>query len=259
MAVAVSARLLDEDVHALDMLLAPIAGGDGIRTTTKRGVRVDNAQYYTPNILPGERVLVRMDPADLGRIYLFSPDGVTSLGEGLCPELAGVDPVKAAIEFKLQQKELQAEAAAPLRASLRQVKKDKPRLAEAIARREAEAAGKLVAFPKPAETYSTPALEAAAAALAAPAMPAPDAVRDEVRKAVEADLAGATPAPAAKVTALPETKQQRFRRALALEEDMKAGVPIAAADADWLLGYAGTAEYQGLRAVYDDFGEAALR
>ncbi len=248
-----------EDIHALDMLLAPIAGGDGIRTTTKRGVRVDNAQYLTPTIMPGERVLARMDPADLGRIYLFSPDGVAFLGEGLCPELAGVDPVAAAMEFKRLQAELLAARTAPIRRELRQIKKDKPALAEAIARREAEAAGKLLSFPKPTETYSTPALEAAAGALAAPATPAPDAAREEMQKAVEADLAGAAPVSVAKVTALPETKQQRFRRALALEEDMKAGVPIAATDADWLLGYAGTAEYQGLRAVYDDFGEAALR
>lgn len=247
-----------EDVHALDMLLAPIAGGDGIRTTTKRGVRVDNSQYYTPTVLPGERVLVRMDPADLGRVNLFTPDGVNFLGEGLCPELAGVDPMKAVAEFKRQQAELLAERTAPIRRELRQIKKDKPALAEAIARREAEAAGKLVSFPKPTETYSTPALEAAADALGAPSAPQPDAARDAMQKSIEADLAKGAPTPA-KVTTLPETKQQRFRRALALQEDMKAGVPISQQDSDWLLGYAATAEYLGLRAVYDDFGEAALR
>ncbi|MGP0103799.1 DDE-type integrase/transposase/recombinase [Rhodoblastus sp.] len=253
-----------EDLHALDMLLAPIAGGDGIRTTTKKGVRVDNSSYYTPSILAGERVLVRMDPADLGRVYCFTPDGVNFLGEGLCPELAGVDPFKAVAEFKRQQAELLAERTAPIRRELRQLKKDKPALAEAIARREAEAAGKLIAFPKPTENYSTPALAAAAGARAPSSGPSDHLLpqgekdaREDLRAAVEADLAPAAP-PLAKVAVLPETRQQRFRRALALEADMKSGAPLAAADADWLLGYVLTAEYQGLKTVYDDFGEAAL-
>jgi transposase InsO family protein len=246
------------DIHALDMLLAPIAGNDGIRTTSKKGVRTDNANYYT-NVLPGERVFVRMDPADLGHIYLFTPDGLNFLGEGVCPELAGVDPIKALAEVKRQQAELLAERTAPIRRELRQIKKDKPALADAIARREAEAAGKLISFPQPSETYSTPALAAAADALAAPKAPAPDMEREEMQKQVEADLAGAAPAPVANVTRLPETPQQRFRRALAFEADIAAGVKVSTEDMLWLGGYQTTAEYQGFRIVYDDLGEAALR
>jgi hypothetical protein len=233
-----------DDLHALDMLLAAPAGGDGIRTTTKKGVRVDNAQYQTPTILPGEQVFVRMDPADLGRIFLFTPDGLNFLGEGLCPELAGVDPMKALAEFKRQQAELLAERTAPIRRELRQIKKDKPALADAIARREAEAAGKLVSFPRPSETYSTPALEAA---------------REATSSSMLVDNNFAVDAPQTPIVALPETKQQRFRRALALEADIGAGIKISTEDALWLGGYQAGAEYHGLRMVYEDFGEAALR
>ena len=232
-----------EDVHALDMLLAPVAG---TRTTTKRGVRIDNAYYYTPTVLPATQVFIRMDPADLGRVTLFTPDGLTFLGEGLCPELAGVDPMKALAEFKAQQAELLQARTAPIRRELRDLKKNKASLGEDIARREAEAAGKLVAFPRAAEAYSTPALEAAREALGASSPVPPQGVNE------------AAPAPS-KIVALPETREQRFRRAVSLEADIAAGIKIPTEDALWLGGYQTGAEYQASRLLYDEFGEAALR
>ncbi|MFT4098463.1 MAG: DDE-type integrase/transposase/recombinase [Rhodoblastus sp.] len=233
-----------DDIRALDMLLAPIAGGDGLRIVTKRGVRVENAHYLTPSVLPETRCLVRMDPADLGRIWLFSEDGAEFLGEGICPELAGVDPQKAVAEAKAINRRLVAESAAEIKAAMREVKRDKAALAEAIARREAEAAGKLVAFPRAAETHTTPALQAAG-----------EAVADHVVAPAEKVAPIAAPA----VHRLPETKQQRFRRALALERDLAAGLALATDDAMWLGGYQTTAEYQALHDAYEDFGEAALR
>lgn len=237
-----------ENDQALGLLLAPIAGGDGTRVTTKLGVRVDNAQYHTATVLPGERVFVRMDPADMGRIYLFAPDGLTYLGDGICPELAGVDPIKLQAQVKKAQAELLAERTTPMRQELRQIKKDKPARAAEIARQEAEAAGKLVMLPRRTETYTTPALEAASEALASPA---PDQVVVDNSLAV---LAGP-----ARIVVLPETKEQRFKRALALEADQQAGIRISIDDERWLLGYQPTAECRSMRAFYQDFGEAALR
>lgn len=234
-----------DDVHALDMLLAPVAG---TRTTTKKGVRIDNSHYMTPTVLPGTQVFVRMDPADLGRVTLFTPDGLNFLGEGLCPELAGVDPMKALAEFKRQQSELLAERTAPIRRELRDLKKNKATLADAIARREAEAAGKLVSFPRASDSYSTPALEAAR-----------EAITPSTPDQLVVDNRFTAPAQQTPVVALPETKQQRFRRALALEADIAAGIKISTEDALWLGGYQAGSEYQGLRLVYEDFGEAALR
>ncbi len=233
-----------DDIRALDMLLTPIAGGDGIRRVTKRGVRVDNAHYMTPAVLPETRCLVRMDPADLGRIWLFSEDGAEFLGEGICPELAGVDPQKAIAEAKAIHRRLIAETTAEIKSAMREVKRDKPALAEIIARREAEAAGKLVAFPKPTEIYTTPALAAAAEATA-DHVPAP------------AQMIAPIEAPA--VHRLPETKQQRFRRALALERDMAAGLTLGDDDALWLGGYQTTAEYKAFRMQFEEHGEVALR
>jgi len=237
-----------DDVHALDLLLAPIAGGDGTRTVTKSGVRIDNSLYMVAAILPGERVFVRMDPADAGRIYCFSDDGLTFRGEGVCPELAGVDPMALLAQTKKRQAELLAERTAPIRRELRELKKNKPQLAAEIARSEAEKAGKLVALPRPTETYSTGALEAAADALAGKAKaPAPS---QRIERVVLA------PQPA--VAVLPETRHQRFARAQAMEEQEKAGIALSIEDARWLAGYRAGAEYRAM-ATMKDFAEQSAK
>ena len=112
----------------------------------------------------------------------------------------------------------------------------------AIARKEAEAAGKLLTFPKPIETYSTPALQAASEA-GADHVPAPT-------KKIEAVAAP-------KVHRLQETKQQRFRRAMALERDLTNGLTLGDDDALWLGGYRNSAEYAAMKHMVEEFGEDA--
>lgn len=251
-----------EDVHALDMLLAPIAGSNGIRTTSKLGVRIDNAIYMTPTVLPATRVFVRMDPADMGRCFLFTEDGLNFLGEGMCPELAGVDPAKAAAETKRQLNDLLAEGLKPIRASQRQFKKDKSTLSDLIARGEAEAAGKLVSLPRPSETYSTPALEAAREAIGPALRPedvragmqAIDARVDGYRAEVEGNLAGAQAAPGEGVQPLRKeaTPQQRMARARDIAERMRCGVEVSNAEAVWLGGFQRHPEYIGALANADE-------
>ena len=93
--------------EALDVLLAPVAGGkgDGVRKVTKQGIKIANEYYMTSAAWPGEEVLVRMDPADLGRAIVFALDGETFLGEAICAPLAGLDPVAVAMQVKAAQKE----------------------------------------------------------------------------------------------------------------------------------------------------------
>lgn len=81
-----------ENLRALDMLLAPVAGKDGIRTVTKFGVRVDGLAYIHPDLVPRTRVFCRHDPADLGRLYVYDDDGRDFLCVAECPEVLGVDP-----------------------------------------------------------------------------------------------------------------------------------------------------------------------
>lgn len=238
-----------DDLRALDLLLAPIAGGDGTRIVTKKGVRIDHSFYLAPNVMPETRVFVRMDPEDMGRAWLFSDDGAEFLGEAICPELAGVDPKAAVIEARAQQKRLLDESAAELRADMRKIK---PRdMVDVIVRKAAADSGKLVEFPKRSEGYTTPGLEAAGEAVGSG------------QSAVESDRPPTADLPTAEaqsaVHQLPETRQQRYRRARELEARLDNNERIETDDALWLGGYQTTAEYSAMKEMFEEFGEAALR
>lgn len=239
-----------DDMRALDLLLAPIAGGDGVRTVTKRGVRIDGSHYLAPNVLPETRVFVRMDPEDMGRAWLFSEDQAEFLGEAICPELAGIDPAAAVAEARAQQKRLLEERAKELRADMRKLK---PReMVDVVVRKQAAAAGKLVEFPKREEGYTTPALQAAGeAAGSAPV----EAASKPVQSAVE------TPAPARQVRQLrpSQTPQQRFRRAKELEARIANNERLSNEDALWLGGYQQGHEYRAMSEFERKFEEKASR
>lgn len=251
------------DVHALDMLLAPVAGKNGLRTVTKSGVRIEHAHYLTPSILPGQEVLVRMDAADMGRAFLFTPDGSAYLGEAVCPELAGVDPAAAIAQARAEQKRILDDGAADIRKRMRAIK---PRdMADKVLRQSAREAGTLAALPKRNEIYATPALEAAREAAR------PRAGKTDIENVgdtavamlarVEAGLSGArSHASAANVAPLrtAATEQQRFRYALDLQRALARNDEISNADAIWLGAYVRGAEYKSQKTLFDDFGESAL-
>jgi len=241
-----------ENPRGLDLLLAPLAGSDGLRTVGKQGLRIEGSFYLPSSVLPGEKVFVRMDPADLGVAYLFSLDGERYLGDAICPELAGVDPIKALAEAKKAQKALLDDGVARLRSD---IKKIKPRdMAEALLRREAQDNGTLLYFPRPSETHETPALTAASAAIAGEAVaPEPD---NGAFESTEALIDAAMTHP--KVVALPETRQQRFRRALEMDARLERGEPLTNEELLWLGGYREGSEWKALRQAFEDFGESAL-
>lgn len=237
--------------RALDVLLMPVAG---TRTATKSGIRVDHIHYLCGAVLPGTEVLVRMDPTDLGRVHLFSPDGLEYLGEGVAPEHSGIDPARfVALQRQVQAEHIQSRVGA-IRDEARRIAKG-PRLVDLYLRREAEADGKLVSFPARREAHTTPQIDAALM-VGAPPPTARPLTPDQVRMAaaVAADLAGAAPPAAAPVARLPESPEARFRRARALERAIAAGEPVAADQALWLGRYQTTAEYRSMAAIAEDFG-----
>lgn len=241
-----------EHPEALDILLAPIPGNDGIRTVTKTGVRVDGHHYYTSAAMPGTRVLVRMDPTDMGRVLLFAEDGEAWLGEGICPQLAGLDPVETIQKVKAAQKAYEADRLTDIR---REMRKIGPRtVSDALLREGERRAAGVVAFPQPSTPVSTPAMRAAAEAVARgmqPSAPPPDL--DARRAAVLGTPLAPTPI---RPLALKESPQQRFRRALDLEAAQRAGHPVDPADAAWLRAYQQQPQYQAQRMIFEDLGAA---
>jgi len=239
-------RIPEQDIRALDLLLAPLAGSDGMRVAQKQGVRINHSFYLAPNCLPGDRLFVRMDPEDMGRAWLFSADGEAFVGEAVCPELAGIDPQEALAKAKAMRKQMTEECFVTLKANMHKI--GPLDVANALLRDKAREAGKLVEFPRPAEAHDTASLAAARDALGdAPTSVSASTNRSEI---------GSEPAPVAQ---LPETKQVRFRRALSLEAALARGETISTEDALWLGGYQAGHEYSAMREFFQDFGEAALR
>jgi transposase InsO family protein len=243
-----------EDERALDVLLLPAPGGEGLRRVTKKGIRLDGAYYDHPLLggLEGQDVLVRLDEADVGAIYVFGMDG-PFVCRALCPEIAGVSRRDVAMGRKRRQQAVMAEGKKMLRDAARKAN-TKDIAQEILSSRRTEAA-RVQALPRAGESYATPALvEAGLAARATDApMPLPREAQERLDSQVAAlamEMEQAKPAPE-----LPET---RFARALHLERMAEAGQELDMELARWLRGYQGTPEYRGFRALYEDFGDTWL-
>lgn len=265
-AVAASSReaIRTVDERALDMLLAPIASG-GTRIVTKSGVRIDGHHYLAPYIMPETQVLVRMDPVDLGRAWLFAADGETYLGEAVCPALRGIDPKAAVAAAKAEQKRIIDARISAAKSEARRIAKG-PALADLVLRQAARDAGRLIEFPKRTEMHETPALAAALDA----ALPHPVADRrmgdDELQAhaalVAEFEARQASrqqPAPVQNIQSFPEQPKHRFRRAVEIERALDAGHPVEPSEALWLGRYQTSAEYLAHRDdLYPRFGDAWL-
>ncbi|MBX9933310.1 MAG: Mu transposase C-terminal domain-containing protein [Methylobacterium sp.] len=246
------------DVRALDLLLAPTAKGDGTRTMTKRGIRIDGRHYLNGAIMVGDRVFVRHDPLDLGRVYLFRPDGETFVGEAVNAEFAGVSPgafVQA--QRTVQAEELAARKAA-IEAERRKLRTGPDLAARALRkltadrdRREAERSG-VVPFPRPEVEHSTPAIAAALTAVTQPETPPVAIVPDRAAERLAQMREQVRQAP--NVTAIRsnlDTPDLRFRRALELEARIAAGEAVESEEALQLGRYQSTPEYRARRKVHD--------
>lgn len=277
-------RTVDE--RALDLLLMPVAGKSGQRITTKFGIRIDGYHYGTPRILPGVPVLVRQDPNDIGKVYAFAQDGGQFLGEGICPELAGVHPAT----FYKAVRELQAEAISEVTRPVKKLMKELakgPAPIERALRIAAEDAPNVIMLPKRQEEHSTAQISAALAAMDAIAGTVPptrldadtdaehrrmvavfhaeeSAAAEEAHDRIEqaaAEHEAARPQMVAaelgdNVTVM-DTPKARYRRAVDVDRAVLAGTANAL-DVLWLGQYQTTAEYRGQRAVHEDFGDAYL-
>ena len=254
-------RRIDE--RALDILLMPAAGGDGIRTVSKFGVRIDHHHYVIHEALPGDRVFVRMDPTDVGRILAFDAESGRFVGEGICPKLRGISAATLLQAKREITSERLAEATKGVNAEIKRLTKG-PHLLEralGVAVRDAQARDEnVVTLPKREETHTTPAIAAALDASAPPAPPRPLSDR-AAQLFTELKAEPIAIEPRGNITRLraQETPQQRFRRALDLEGRIAGGEEVPSSDAVWLGGYQQGSEYRAMRTVFEDGGEQVLR
>lgn len=246
------------DARAFDLLLMPVAG-NGMRTVTKQGIRIDGYFYSSAELMPRDQVHVRMDPLDLGKVYVLTADQGRFICEAICPELAGVDPAT----FHQARREIFAER---MRQAERGVRADMSEIAlEPLIAKMLEVKARdvpnVVTMPRRAVEHTTPQIAAAIAAMS-PTAPVP--VNEDVsalHAEIVADLSSAAAPANTNVTPLRTalTPAQLYRKAIDLEARMAAGEVIDQQDALWLGGFRTSATYQTQRELHQDFGDQALR
>ncbi len=259
------------DERALDALLMPAAGKNGIRTVGKQGIAHDNAKYLIGSVMVGTEVFCRLDPLDLGRLYVFSADDGRYLDVAICPERAGIHPQS----YVKAQKELAAELVRQkereIKADIRELKKGPSgiertlRLAKKKAAERAAETANVIPLPKREQQHSTPAIAAALDAMTAPKVPQPATLNDraaELHAAIlrEADMKGKGTVVHLDPEAALSEGARMFKWAQTVEAQIAAGVIVDDATAVKLTRYRASADYQTRRDIFEDFGlEAALR
>jgi hypothetical protein len=268
-----------DDERALDVLLAAAPGGEGIRTITKKGIRLDNALFDAPDLggREGQDVQIRLDDADIGEIFVFTLDG-EFVCKAVCPERTGVSRRELAAKRAAHQKAAIRDGKEVLRAAAKQANTETI-VADIMAERAGEAR-KVVAFPQPTTPHTTPDLDEAALAARRPQLMVPDMYQadveallrleeriaadlanpatrteedDRLQAMIEADLAQPT-----NVIKFAETDIDRFRRTMALQKRLDNGERLSQPDYDWLRAYTQSAEYKGRLTLFLEFGAASL-
>ncbi|WP_158595805.1 Mu transposase C-terminal domain-containing protein [Oleomonas cavernae] len=228
-----------ESERALDMLLMELPGGEGFRKVSKKGIRLENASFWGPGLEVGHKVRVRLDPVDMGRVYVYTADDDAFVCVAENPERLGIDRAKMAARAKAVQAEKIKLERAALRRSKAGFKKD---LLEATLDAARERMAPVVAFPRPTETYTTPALAAAADAAGEAPAPAPVVA---VQPLAPAQIISLGRSPTA-IDAEQDAKHRRYAEWKALSARIAAGEELNEGDARWHLRYGRDAECRAL-------------
>ncbi len=245
----------------------PVASNKGRRQVTAKGIRVGDHHYISHSIMAGTAVFVRLDPIDMGKIYVFDQEDGRYLGLATCAALATVNPAAYVKAEKAQYEAMVNAAVRPIRAEKKRILKGKTGIERTIAlakRKAAEedgAAANVIAMPKREIAHETPEILAALDVGRVPeAVPLPPRAA-EILAAAQAEPPVHVEARAPNVRPLRQqmTRQQLFRRALDLEAQLARGEEISTADAVWLGGYSAGSEYRAMRMFYEDGGDQVLR
>jgi transposase InsO family protein len=232
--------------QAIGALLMPPVDRE-TRVVGRKGVRVDGIEYVSPTLLVGQRVQVRLDPDDLGTVWLYTDtDPWEFLGVAENVELKGLDRAEVAAKARAIQDAFAKEARAELRRLARQ--SNVYDLAARMMRGD-NAPAPIVEF-----THTTPALEAAARAVAERAgTPRPRRVLPEIseeQREAHRDFVADFDQPEERE----ETGAERYDRWLRLKAMHDRGEPIPDEHIHWFNDYPTTGEWRGQRLMrgHDD-------
>lgn len=221
-----------ENERALDILLAEA----GERTVGKDGIRLDGFTYIAPElgVLVTERVQIRKDPQDIGKIHVFKD------GEFICvaEDARYVGITRQEIAYQGKQNSLKNINAAKKQIRSMKSKQKVKDIADEIMEAQ-RAKANVTMLPKQTETYSNDFIEAAAEA----------AAETTVVKAIE-------PAKPTRATVSPVSTnpQDVYRRWLRLEQQINNGQSLTQSELKWFESYQKTPEYTDMKEFFEDFG-----
>lgn len=244
-----------ENERAMDLLLAPIASGKGYRKVTKEGIRVERGRFMAPELALyiGNDVFVRHDPSDMGRIYAFT-DKQEFICEAVDVTRLDIDRQEIATKSKHAQKEFINEGTREIKRVARSIKPED--FINAYLKDQAEKSPDVIAFPRPQEIHTSKGLSEAERAVFQPKLPEKTTLNDRQQKAHEALIAElSTPKKAAPIVVDMDTREGRFRRAIAFEGRMDRGQRLDDKDFRWLQSYRNTPEYRSQKSMMEDFGQ----
>ncbi len=240
----------------LEMLLAAPADGDGMRVVGPKGLRVGGIHYLHAELMPGEQVHVRLDPDDIGKVYVYRDDPWEFLCIAVNPEREGVSRAEVAAKIKAQHKAVMAEGMKDIRKAQKSINMASVSL-EVTARAE-ERTGALTAFPAPSDTHTTPDLTAAAQAAQARTRKAPEASPVSAAEQARIDaLAAEMAQPKAEVIRL-SPKASQFKRAWEIEERLGRGEVVDERDRAWLSQFQNHPTYLALKPIALEHGLASV-
>ncbi|WP_343526931.1 DDE-type integrase/transposase/recombinase [Sphingomonas sp.] len=196
------------DEGTLKLLLSALVGTAQV---TKRGITWKKGRYWTPPLAAhvGCTVILRRDEEDLGALFVFDEDS-RYIGTAVNAERSGLSERDFAVEARRDQAKLMAAQRAELREKKKKFSYEDAR--NAVLRRDAVEAGKLVALPVRTTPHVTPTIASIADAPAALPSPA-DVEIAQVRY----------PAP---TTSAPRTFEERMAEADRIMADHAAGRPV---------------------------------
>lgn len=207
------------DERALDILLAEMPDGNGLRVVQKKGIQVNNGWFADSEgqwvLHMGKSVQVKFDPFDAGTIYIFEP--------GIDGEFLFIATNSDLLGESRQEK---AQAAHTMQQQVKSTVRSLKKLADKVKETSPIVAGiaqigNLVAFPLQAQSFDSQGLRAAQEALVAlqqmeaPRIPEPlteeqEAARQvEIKRLEELEVAAQAETPVDRYHRLWYAKQQR--------------------------------------------------
>jgi len=237
-----------DNIRSLDMLLSEPAG---TRTVNKGGIRFNNYDYIAPQLADviGKPVKLYYDERDIGNLVVYYEEEFICIARA--PELTDISRQEVAVATKKAQKRKQNEQAKELKEFRKEVSNNIPEIVMAHREQQAE---NLVMFPRPAEDYSTPALEQAAQAersLSGVADEQPEPVATKPALPVKAKVIELI-TPKQEINLLDMNDAQKYKYWQRLAQELSTGGELDERELNFYQRFAQTDTYRLMRDVEKD-------